>query len=526
MVSFSCEACGDVLTKKKLDPHRGQCRGASFTCIDCMVHFYGMEYRAHTSCMSEAQKYQGALYKEKPQKGKKGQNNKQNPNQTPNGHHQQARVEDAPPPPAPTPPPVGEVKTPAPAPANNDKPVNVFDYLVADETPNASKVALVEPPKEQMKMNPNAKSVFEPSESLTRVETNPNTDDEGKNYDVAYQENGFSYGAGHIPHSTSPPNASTTEFVTPASKKKKDRKAPGTVSEKKRKRGQADVLSTPGEAVDTQMMDAPSSIINNAGTPMLNHSGLTGGLNRMMRSASPDGDDSPETNRRAYQDTSSPIKRSRRNGKEANGNGDPGLGISMKNRAGRLVSSMFGGSAVSSTNGSEPGSKAVVHARRGSSSSGDGQLDVRKSKKSHRSRADEDDSRKSKRKSSNPTDGDRPSRRLKQIDERRGSADSSHGHQVTVYKQSRPPARTDEDLQRELGHHFLSLVASHSERGCSVNKALKRFHRDLSDEYDADRGRDNGRSRADRERRVDDEKDLFRALRLRRNDRGEIVVFI
>ena len=46
------------------------------------------------------------------------------------------------------------------------------------------------------------------------------------------------------------------------------------------------------------------------------------------------------------------------------------------------------------------------------------------------------------------------------------------------------------------------------------------------DEYDADRGRDNGRSRADRERRVDDEKDLFRALRLRRNDRGEIVVFI
>ncbi|KGO41871.1 Zinc finger, C2H2, LYAR-type [Penicillium expansum] len=529
MVSFSCEACGDVLTKKKLDPHRGQCRGASFTCIDCMVHFYGLEYRAHTSCMSEAQKYQGALYKEKPQKGKKGQNNKQNQNQIPNGHHQQARVENAPPPPAPTPPPAGEVRTPAPAPTNNEKAVNVFDYLVADETPNASKVSVVAP-KEQMKMNPNAKSVFEPSESLTRVETNPNTDDEGKNYDIAFEENGFSYGAGQIPHSASPPNMSTTEFVTPAPKKKKDRrreeKAPGTVSEKKRKRGQAEVLSTPGEAVDTAMMDAPSSIINNAGTPMLNHSGLTGGLNRMMRSASPDGDDSPETSRRAYQDTSSPIKRSRRNGKEANGNGDQGLGISMKNRAGRLVSSMFGGSAISSTNGSETGPKALVHNRRGSSSSGDGQLDVRKSKKSHRSRAEEDDSRKSKRKSSNPTDGDRPSRRLKQIDERRGSVDSSHGHQVTVYKQSRPPARTDEDLQRELGHHFLSLVASHSERGCSINKALKRFHRDLSDEYDADRGRDNGRSRADRERRVDDEKDLFRALRLRRNDRGEIVVFI
>ncbi|KAL5045174.1 hypothetical protein BDW71DRAFT_184361 [Aspergillus fruticulosus] len=48
MVSFSCEACGDVLTKKKLDPHRNQCRGASFTCIDCMVHFQGTSYRSHT----------------------------------------------------------------------------------------------------------------------------------------------------------------------------------------------------------------------------------------------------------------------------------------------------------------------------------------------------------------------------------------------------------------------------------------------------------------------------------------------
>jgi cell growth-regulating nucleolar protein len=482
--------------------------------------------------MTEAQKYQGALYKEKPGKNqKKGQNNqKQNGNanvkQNPNNRHQQPRVEDgsdgeglksAPPPPAPTPPPAGEARAPAPAPAN-DKPVNVFDYLVADETPNASKVTLAEP-REQMTMKTNAKSVFEPSDSLARFEANPTTDDEGKNYDVAYNEHGFSYGAGNIPHSDSPPNIST-EFVTPAPKKKKDRKekAPGTVSEKKRKRGQAEVLSTPREEVDTPMMDAPSSIANNAGTPMLNHSGLTGGLGRMMRSPSP-GDDSPETHRRAYQDASSPIKRSRRNGKESNGNGDPGLGISIKNRTERLVSSMFGGSSVSSTS-TKPGSKALVRARRGSDSSADDQLEVRKSKKSHRSRASPEETRKSKRKSSNPTD-DRPTRRLKQVDERRGSVDSP-SHQVTVYRQSRPPARTDEDLQRELAHHFLSLVANGAgtERGFSVNKALKRFHRDMSDEYDDDRARDN------RERRLDDEKDLWRALRLRRNDRGEIVVFI
>ncbi|CAG8120676.1 unnamed protein product [Penicillium olsonii] len=531
MVSFSCEACGDVLTKKKLDPHRGQCRGASFTCIDCMVHFYGTEYRAHTSCMSEAQKYQGALYKEKPQKNqKKGQNQsqKQNANanakQAPNNRHQQPRVEDGSegetsktaPPPCPTPPPASEVRAPAPAPTPaNDKPVNVFDYLVTEETPNASKVTIAEP-KEQMKMKKNAKSVFEPSDALTRVEANPSTDDEGKNYDVAYNEHGFSYGTGNIPHSNLPPNAST-EFVTPAPKKKKDRKekVPGTASEKKRKRGEPDVLSTPRDEADTPMMDAPSSIINNAGTPMLNHSGLTGGLNRMMRSPSP-GDDSPETHRRAYQDASSPIKRSRRNGKEANGNGDPGLGISMKNRAERLVSSMFGGSVASSVSGhTEANPKAVTRARRGSDSSADGQLEVRKSKKSHRSRASPEETRKSKRKSSNPAD-ERPTRRLKQIDERRGEIESP-SHQVMVYKNSRPPARTDEDFQRELAHQFLSIVAPNSVRGCSINKALKRFHRDLSTQYDADESY---------ERRVDDEKDLWRALRLRRNDRGEIVVFI
>lgn len=65
----------------------------------------------------------------------------------------------------------------------------------------------------------------------------------------------------------------------------------------------------------------------------------------------------------------------------------------------------------------------------------------------------------------------------------------------------------------------MSLLRSKdSERGCSVHKALKRFHRHFEDEVEDDR---------DREwRRAEDEKDLWRALRLRRNERGEIVVFV
>jgi hypothetical protein len=42
------QSCGDVLTKKKLDSHRNQCQGASFSCLDCMKEFPGTEYRDHT----------------------------------------------------------------------------------------------------------------------------------------------------------------------------------------------------------------------------------------------------------------------------------------------------------------------------------------------------------------------------------------------------------------------------------------------------------------------------------------------
>ncbi|GAA5903634.1 hypothetical protein JCM8208_003641 [Rhodotorula glutinis] len=73
MVSFSCEQCNDTVKKPKLDQHAGRCRGAYFTCIDCNTTFEGTSYRAHTSCVSEEQRYHKSIYKAPKGKGKKAQ---------------------------------------------------------------------------------------------------------------------------------------------------------------------------------------------------------------------------------------------------------------------------------------------------------------------------------------------------------------------------------------------------------------------------------------------------------------------
>ncbi|KDQ55890.1 hypothetical protein JAAARDRAFT_107427, partial [Jaapia argillacea MUCL 33604] len=55
--------CSDVVKKPKVDAHSQQCH-SPFTCIDCSTTFYGpAQWKSHTSCISEAEKYQKGLYK-------------------------------------------------------------------------------------------------------------------------------------------------------------------------------------------------------------------------------------------------------------------------------------------------------------------------------------------------------------------------------------------------------------------------------------------------------------------------------
>jgi cell growth-regulating nucleolar protein len=71
-VTFTCNACGDSVKKNKVISHyQTQCRNCTvLSCIDCGKDFAGDAYLEHNSCISEAQKYQGHLYREKPGQNK------------------------------------------------------------------------------------------------------------------------------------------------------------------------------------------------------------------------------------------------------------------------------------------------------------------------------------------------------------------------------------------------------------------------------------------------------------------------
>lgn len=67
MVSFICNTCQECVKKNRVDKHcETQCAEAwYFTCVDCNKVFAGFEFRDHTSCISEEQKYHGQ-YAKKP----------------------------------------------------------------------------------------------------------------------------------------------------------------------------------------------------------------------------------------------------------------------------------------------------------------------------------------------------------------------------------------------------------------------------------------------------------------------------
>ncbi|KAF2834074.1 hypothetical protein M501DRAFT_944962 [Patellaria atrata CBS 101060] len=431
MVSFSCEACGDVIAKKKLDNHKYQCRGASFSCIDCNTHFPGAEYRTHTSCISEAQRYQGALYKEPKKKGKQHKQQQQQQDQARDEANSQslvprsAYVEDAPdadtgaiaivdaPPHAPSPPPA----------------VNVFDFLVGGEdTPQPAR---------------------HPDEGYRKA------------YDEAelYARTGFSYGDSPVEPSfqryesmiSLPDTVPIDNYRTPAPKRDREsRKAPTAdkkSTDKKRKRA-------PVEELDMNLIQARQADEIMTDAPPILHSGLTGGLNRLL-APRPDFPPSPDYSGGDVAEASplSPMKRSKHarpektRGRELDREPLKAIEYHHNNRHGRS------------------GSRSPARSRSPSEDRNGLQLVRKRTNTTASGRAGD-----------NPQPGSISSR----------------------------------------ASLFMSFInkGPDSERGLSVNKALKRYHRERLERWEDELGKG------------EEEKELWKLLRLRKNERGEIVLFV
>ncbi|ODN03876.1 Cell growth-regulating nucleolar protein [Orchesella cincta] len=62
MVFFTCDSCGTALKKAQVEQHMYSC-GKVVSCIDCLKEFRGNEFKAHTKCISEEEKYNGPDWK-------------------------------------------------------------------------------------------------------------------------------------------------------------------------------------------------------------------------------------------------------------------------------------------------------------------------------------------------------------------------------------------------------------------------------------------------------------------------------
>lgn len=382
------------------------------------------------------------------------------------------------PPRAPTPPSANEL------PPN----VNVFDFLVSEETPKGG--------KKEIDVAGGAKMIEE--HSIPGQFPTNGADSQYSQYSNGdgsyYMQHGFSYG--HTPlapefarydsynnlldsqasqASMMPP---PPPYVTPAPKDYRKEK-----SDKKRKRHVEDLDLSSSAAKrpssrDEMMVDAPPK---SAGRVL--HSGLTGGLSKLVTDK-----DFYDDRIEAGPTPVSPIKRSKRDDKD------------RKEKADRRKSSY---TSYTTTTSKAPSSSKYHDDKHHRSHRS---LSPQNSQRYHHLRADDDRHRRP-RDSFSSNDTSRPQRKhLRQIDypsERPASVQPSASNQV-----SRSSTTTS---RAEL---FMSFVTKgpESERGYSINKLLKRYHRERDVRGEEEKG--------------EEDKELWRGLRLRRNERGEVVLFV
>ncbi len=325
----------------------------------------------------------------------------------------------------------------------SSSPVNVFDFLVHGETPNTSRLELTGP--EPMHLIEDAQSESEENDDrgLVRVRFE----------DAAQSVSDLvEYGTGPVPTAAYQTPAPKADRERERKKEKKDREqTKEEKKDKKRKRLHVETRDLSPRDGDHTMTDAP---------PVL-HSGLTGGLNRLLSRPSvfppsPDysGDNIGENS------PGSPLKKTKHSKPTKRGR-------SISNNLLSLISTKST-KRVSSREHSEDRPKRKHRKHRESS--------------------------------------ERPSRKLidyKPANAEAGSDDDAQ-NQMVVYQPQKPRA--------ELLLDFVNKGPG-SDRGVSMNKALKRYHRERIE-------------MGSTLPKTLEEKELWRSLRMKKNDRGEIVLFI
>ncbi|KAJ4301143.1 hypothetical protein N0V90_003233 [Kalmusia sp. IMI 367209] len=524
MVSFSCEGCGDVLTKKKLDGHRNQCYGASYTCLDCMVHFEGTSYKAHTSCITEDQKYQGKLYRDP----KKKQQQQQQPQHQKKDSVQQnsqalvprnAYVEDATdadngavaivdaPPRAPTPPPAKHSLGYNEQAALPD--VNVFDFLDTSETPAPRGPTRPLPPAYEE----------EPKVSVTDVMKFqvPNEED--------FAENGFAYGDEPVRPTNERFDSAYNfreqdpgySYTTPAPKSKhnrtksRDKDVDTTIKKAERKRKR----NSPAELDMSLVRAQEERDIMMAEAPPILHSGLTGGLNRLL--ARPEFPPTPEYSENYMENSPlSPMKRAKQGASKAFMRAQKEFEVQQeKDRKAETKEERL--REKEERKERERGRDRERKERKVSTALVKIKPKMKRRDDSGReSRKQREGERRRRRETSSSGSPPRARKTLKAIEYHRSDSRSpepdTNGQLIVRPNGDIATLKTEHEARAEL---FMSFVnkGPDSERGMSVNKTLKRYHRERYDSWDREASK------------ADEEKELWKSLRLKRNDRGEIVLF-
>lgn len=324
--------------------------------------------------------------------------------------------------------------------------------------------------------------------------------------DKSFAQNGFTYGDEPV----RPSRERYDSYATPAPKTKHSRtKSRDTdietttkKTDRKRKRNSPAELDMSlvraQEERDVMMADAP---------PML-HSGLTGGLNRLL--ARPEFPPSPEDSGDYANSPLSPMKRAKQGNSKA---------LLRAQREWEVQEQKQRKAAIKEERAREQEEKKEKERGRDRDRK-DSKASTALVKIRPKKRRDEStkEIRRLRRRqySSSVSPAPRERKAVKAIEYHRygsGSpAPDGNGQLIVRSNRDVAPLETATDARADL---FMSFITKgpESERGMSVNKALKRYHRERYDRWDREPSK------------AEEEKELWKNLRLKRNDRGEVVLF-